>query len=555
MTDIEIAQACKMKHITEIAELAGVDEKYLEQYGNYKAKVDYRMLKDMSDKPDGKLILVTAITPTPAGEGKTTTSVGLADGLRKIGKKSIAALREPSLGPVFGIKGGAAGGGYAQVVPMEDINLHFTGDFHAIGAANNLLAAMLDNHIQQGNALGIDPKKITWKRAVDMNDRQLRNIVDGLGGRMNGVPREDGFDITVASEVMAVLCLSSDIPDLKKRLASIVVGYTYEGKPVTAHDLKAEGAMAALLKDALKPNLVQTLEGTPAFIHGGPFANIAHGCNSITATRMALKLGEYAVTEAGFAADLGAEKFLDIKCRIAGLHPDAVVMVATVRALKYHGGVAKENLNEENLEALEKGLPNLLQHVGNIKNVYHLPCVVAINAFPTDTKAELDLVQKKCNELGVNAVLSEVWAKGGEGGKALAEEVVRLCEEPNDFTFSYELEQPIEDKINDIATKIYHADGVDFTTNAKKQIAEIEANGYRDLPVCMAKTQYSFSDDPSLKGAPKGFRITVRNVKVNAGAGFIVALTGDIMTMPGLPKVPAAEKIDVDENGVISGLF
>ena len=555
MTDIEIAQACKMKHITEIAELAGVDEKYLEQYGNYKAKVDYRMLKDMSDKPDGKLILVTAITPTPAGEGKTTTSVGLADGLRKIGKKSIAALREPSLGPVFGIKGGAAGGGYAQVVPMEDINLHFTGDFHAIGAANNLLAAMLDNHIQQGNALGIDPKKITWKRAVDMNDRQLRNIVDGLGGRMNGVPREDGFDITVASEVMAVLCLSSDIPDLKKRLASIVVGYTYDGKPVTAHDLKAEGAMAALLKDALKPNLVQTLEGTPAFIHGGPFANIAHGCNSITATRMALKLGEYAVTEAGFAADLGAEKFLDIKCRIAGLHPDAVVMVATVRALKYHGGVAKENLNEENLEALEKGLPNLLQHVGNIKNVYHLPCVVAINAFPTDTKAELDLVQKKCNELGVNAVLSEVWAKGGEGGKALAEEVVRLCEEPNDFTFSYELEQPIEDKINDIATKIYHADGVDFTTNAKKQIAEIEANGYRDLPVCMAKTQYSFSDDPTLKGAPKGFRITVRNVKVNAGAGFIVALTGDIMTMPGLPKVPAAEKIDVDENGVISGLF
>ena len=543
-----------MLPITEIAREAGIEDCFLEQYGKYKAKTDGRILKE-SDRPDGKLILVTAITPTPAGEGKTTTSVGLADGLRKIGKKSIAALREPSLGPVFGIKGGAAGGGYAQVVPMEDINLHFTGDFHAIGAANNLLAAMLDNHIQQGNALGIDPKKITWKRAVDMNDRQLRNIVDGLGGRMNGVPREDGFDITVASEVMAVLCLSSDIPDLKKRLASIVVGYTYDGKPVTAHDLKAEGAMAALLKDALKPNLVQTLEGTPAFIHGGPFANIAHGCNSITATRMALKLGEYAVTEAGFAADLGAEKFLDIKCRIAGLHPDAVVMVATVRALKYHGGVAKENLNEENLEALEKGLPNLLQHVGNIKNVYHLPCVVAINAFPTDTKAELDLVQKKCNELGVNAVLSEVWAKGGEGGKALAEEVVRLCEEPNDFTFSYELEQPIEDKINDIATKIYHADGVDFTTNAKKQIAEIEANGYRDLPVCMAKTQYSFSDDPSLKGAPKGFRITVRNVKVNAGAGFIVALTGDIMTMPGLPKVPAAEKIDVDENGVISGLF
>ena len=555
MTDIEIAQACRMKHITEIAKTAGVDEKYLEQYGNYKAKVDYRMLKDFEGKPDGKLILVTAITPTPAGEGKTTTSVGLADGLRKIGKKSIAALREPSLGPVFGIKGGAAGGGYAQVVPMEDINLHFTGDFHAIGAANNLLAAMLDNHIQQGNALGIDPKRITWKRAVDMNDRQLRNIVDGLGGRPNGVPREDGFDITVASEVMAVLCLSADIPDLKKRLASIVVGYTYEGKPVTAHDLHAEGAMAALLKDALKPNLVQTLEGTPAFIHGGPFANIAHGCNSITATRMALKLSDYTVTEAGFAADLGAEKFLDIKCRIAGLHPAAVVMVATVRALKYHGGVAKADLNEENLEALEKGLPNLLQHVGNIKNVYHLPCVVAINAFPTDTAAELDLVQKKCNELGVNAVLSEVWAKGGEGGKALAEEVVRLCDEPNDFTYSYELDQPIEAKINDIATKIYHADGVDFTTKAKKQIAEIEENGYRNLPVCMAKTQYSFSDDPSLKGAPTGFRITVKNAKVNAGAGFIVALTGDIMTMPGLPKVPAAEKIDVDENGVISGLF
>ncbi len=482
-SDIEIAQACEKKKITEIAKIAGVDEKYLEQYGNYKAKVDYRLLKDLEDKPNGKLILVTAITPTPAGEGKTTTSVGLTDGLRKIGKNAIVALREPSLGPVFGIKGGAAGGGYAQVVPMEDINLHFTGDFHAIGAANNLLAAMLDNHIQQGNELGIDVKRITWKRAVDMNDRLLRNIVDGLGGRMQGVPREDGFEITVASEVMAVLCLASDIPDLKKRLGSIIVGYTYQGKPVTAHDLKAEGAMAALLKDALKPNLVQTLEGTPAFIHGGPFANIAHGCNSVTATRMAMKLGDYAVTEAGFAADLGAEKFFDIKCRLAGLTPSAVVIVATVRALKYHGGVPKAELNNENLEALEKGLPNLLQHVGNIKNVYGLPCVVAINAFPTDTKAELDMVEEKCRELGVNVALSEVWAKGGEGGKALAEEVVRLCEQPNHFAPSYELDRPIIDKLNAIATKIYHADGVDLVGNAVKQEKEIEAMGCGGLPI------------------------------------------------------------------------
>ena len=554
-SDIEIAQECKKRHIREIAQIAGVDEKYLEQYGNYKAKVDYALLKDLADKPDGKLILVTAITPTPAGEGKTTTSVGLTDGLRKIGKKSVVALREPSLGPVFGIKGGAAGGGYAQVVPMEDINLHFTGDFHAIGAANNLLAAMLDNHIQQGNALGIDPKQITWRRAVDMNDRQLRHIVDGLGGKAQGVPREDGFDITVASEVMAVLCLASDIPDLKARLGRIIVGYTYDGKPVTAHDLKAEGAMAALLKDALKPNLVQTLEGTPAFIHGGPFANIAHGCNSITATRMALKLGDYVVTEAGFAADLGAEKFLDIKCRMAGLKPNAVVIVATARALKYHGGVPKAELNHENLEALEKGLPNLLQHVSNIRNVYGLPCVVAINAFPTDTKAELDLIEKKCNELGVNVALSEVWAKGGEGGKALAEEVVRLCEQPSDFRFSYELDRPIEEKLETICKRIYHADGVMLTDNAKKQLKQLTELGFDKCPICMAKTQYSFSDDPTRLGAPKDFTVTVRNLKISAGAGFIVALTGDIMTMPGLPKSPAAERIDVDENGKISGLF
>ena len=554
-SDIEIAQECTPKHIREIAAAAGVDEKYLEQYGNYKAKVDYRMLKDLADKPDGKLILVTAITPTPAGEGKTTTSVGLADGLRKIGKNVIVALREPSLGPVFGIKGGAAGGGYAQVVPMEDINLHFTGDFHAIGAANNLLAAMLDNHIQQGNALGIDVKQITWKRCVDMNDRQLRNVVDGLGGRMQGVPREDGFDITVASEVMAVLCLASDIPDLKARLGRIIVGYTYDGKPVTAHDLKAEGAMTALLKDALKPNLVQTLEGTPAFIHGGPFANIAHGCNSVTATRMALKLGDYTVTEAGFAADLGAEKFLDIKCRMAGLTPSAVVVVATVRALKYHGGVAKADLNHENLAALEKGLPNLLQHVENIKEVFGLPCVVAINAFPTDTKAELDLVEAKCKELGANVALSEVWAKGGEGGVALAEEVVRLCEEPGSFRQSYELESSIEEKLDAICKRVYHADGVQLTDNAKKQAKRLTELGFAGMPICMAKTQYSFSDDPALLGAPRGFTVTVRNLKVSAGAGFIVALTGDIMTMPGLPKSPAAERIDVDEDGKISGLF
>ena len=554
-TDIEIAQACEKEKITAVAERAGIPEEYLELYGNYKAKIDYRFLKNNADKPDGKLILVTAITPTPAGEGKTTTSVGLADGLRKLGKNAMVALREPSLGPVFGVKGGAAGGGYAQVVPMEDINLHFTGDFHAIGAANNLLAAMLDNHIQQGNALGIDPKQITWKRAVDMNDRQLRHIVDGLGGRMQGVPREDGFEITVASEVMAVLCLASDITDLKARLARIIVGYTYDGKPVTAHDLKAEGAMAALLKDALKPNLVQTLEGTPAFIHGGPFANIAHGCNSITATRMALKCADYVVTEAGFAADLGAEKFLDIKCRMANLKPSAVVIVATVRALKYHGGVPKAELNNENLDALEKGLPNLLQHVSNIKNVFGLPCVVAINAFPTDTKAELDMVEAKCKELGVNVALSEVWAKGGEGGKALATEVVRLCEQPNDFHQSYELESSIMDKLTAICTKVYHADGVQLVGNAVKQIKQIEELGFGNLPICMAKTQYSFSDDPSLLGAPKGFTVTVRNLKVCAGAGFIVALTGDIMTMPGLPKVPAAEKIDVDENGVITGLF
>ena len=554
-TDIQIAQECEMENIRVIAERAGVDEKYLEMYGNYKAKVDYKLLKDNADKPNGKLILVTAINPTPAGEGKTTTTVGLADGMRKIGKNVVVALREPSLGPVFGVKGGAAGGGYAQVVPMEDINLHFTGDFHAIGAANNLIAAMLDNHIQQGNALGVDVKQITWKRAVDMNDRQLRNIVNGLGGRMQGVPREDGFDITVASEIMAVLCLASDITDLKERLALIVVAYTFDGKPVTVADIKAQGACAALLKDALKPNLVQTLEGTPAFIHGGPFANIAHGCNSVTATKMALKLGDYAITEAGFGADLGAEKFLDIKCRMAGLAPSAVVIVATVRALKNHGGVAKADLNNENLEALEAGLPNLLQHVDNIKNVYGLPVVVAINAFPTDTKAELDLVEAKCNELGVNVALSEVWAKGGEGGIALAEEVVRLCEEPSDFKFCYDENASIMEKLEAIATKIYHADGVDLIEKAPKQLQQLEELGFDKMPICMAKTQYSFTDDQTKKGAPKGFRISVRNLKVSAGAGFVVALTGDIMTMPGLPKVPAAERIDVDENGVITGLF
>ena len=557
MTDIEIAQQCRMHPIADIAATAGIDESYLEQYGRYKAKIDPQLLKDRAERPDGKLILVTAINPTPAGEGKTTTSVGLADGLRKIGKNAVAALREPSLGPVFGVKGGAAGGGYAQVVPMEDINLHFTGDFHAIGAANNLLAAMLDNHIQQGNALGIDVKQITWKRCVDMNDRQLRQIVDGLGGRIQGVPREDGFDITVASEVMAVLCLASDITDLKARLGRMIVAYTFNGKPVTAHDLKAEGAMTALLKDALKPNLVQTLEGTPTLIHGGPFANIAHGCNSVTATRMALKLGDYVVTEAGFGADLGAEKFLDIKCRLAGLRPNAVVIVATVRALKSHGGVPKAELNTENLDALEKGLPNLLHHVNTIRSTYHLPCVVAINAFPTDTEAELRLVEDKCRELGVRAVLSEVWAKGGEGGKALAEEVVRLCEQPSAeaFTFSYPTDTTLVNKLNAIVQRVYGGAQAVLTPAAQKQAERLTELGFGDLPVCMAKTQYSLSDDPTLLGAPKDFAVTVRSLKVSAGAGFIVALTGEIMTMPGLPKVPAAEKIDVDENGRITGLF
>ncbi|WP_209342832.1 formate--tetrahydrofolate ligase [Flavonifractor sp. AGMB03687] len=554
-TDIEIAQACEMKHIRDIAALAGVDEDYLEYYGKYKAKIDLKLLADREGRPDGKLVLVTAINPTPAGEGKTTTTVGLADGMRRLGKNTVVALREPSLGPVFGVKGGAAGGGYAQVVPMEDINLHFTGDFHAIGAANNLLAAMLDNHIQQGNALDIDVKHITWKRCVDMNDRQLRNIVCGLGGRMQGVPREDGFDITVASEIMAVLCLATGLSDLKARLGRMVVAYSRAGAPITAHDLKAEGAMAALLKDAIKPNLVQTLEGTPAFIHGGPFANIAHGCNSVMATRVAMKMGDYAITEAGFGADLGAEKFLDIKCRLAGLKPSAVVVVATVRALKHHGGVAKADLNNENLEALEKGLPNLLRHVENITTVYGLPCVVAINRFPSDTEAELKLVEDKCKALGVNVALSEVWAKGGEGGIALAKEVIRLCEEPNHFSFAYELDQPIEAKLADIVKKVYHGDGVVLTPAAKKQAAELTALGFGGLPICMAKTQYSFSDDQNLLGAPDGFTVTVRNIKVSAGAGFLVALTGDIMTMPGLPKVPAAEKVDVDENGKISGLF
>ena len=554
-SDIEIAQETPMLHIREIAKTAGVDEKYLEQYGYYKAKVDYNILKDMADKPNGKLVLVTAINPTPAGEGKTTTTVGLADAMRRIGKNVMVALREPSLGPVFGVKGGAAGGGYAQVVPMEDINLHFTGDFHAIGAANNLLAAMLDNHIYQGNALGIAPRQITWRRCVDMNDRQLRFVVDGLGGKVNGTPREDGYDITVASEIMAVLCLASDINDLKARLARLVVGYTYAGKPVTAGDLHAQGAMAALLKDALKPNLVQTLEHTPAFVHGGPFANIAHGCNSVTATKIALKLGDYAITEAGFGADLGAEKFLDIKCRMAGLKPSCVVLVATARALKYNGGVPKAETGKENLEALEKGLPNLLQHVSNITTVYKLPCVVAINRFPTDTEAELKLIETKCRELGVNVALSEVWGKGGEGGVELAKEVIRLCEQPNDFTFSYELNCSIKEKIEAIAKKIYHADGVNFTANAEKQIKTLTELGYDHMPICMAKTQYSFTDDQTKLGAPRDFTITVRNVKVSAGAGFLVALTGEIMTMPGLPKVPAAERIDVDETGKISGLF
>lgn len=554
-TDIEIAQSVEMKPITEIAAAAGIDDKYIEQYGRYKAKVDYSLLNE-NKRGDGKLILVTAITPTPAGEGKTTTTIGLADGLRRVGKNVVVALREPSLGPVFGIKGGAAGGGYAQVVPMEDINLHFTGDFHAIGAANNLLAAMLDNHIYQGNALNIDPRRITWKRCVDMNDRQLRFITDGLGGRVNGVPREDGYDITVASEIMAVFCLSKSISDLKERLSKIIVAYTYDEKPVTAGDLKAVGAMTALLKDALKPNLVQTLEGTPAFIHGGPFANIAHGCNSIMATRMAMRLGDYAVTEAGFGADLGAEKFLDIKCRMAGLKPDAVVIVATVRALKMHGGVAKTELAEENLSALEKGIPNLLRHVSNIKNVYKLPSVVAVNRFPTDTDAEIELIINKCKQLGVNVVLSTVWAEGGKGGEALAKEVVRLCEEEKgDFTYSYELDGSIEDKITAVVKKIYGGDGITVTPQAKKEIDRLTALGFDKCPICIAKTQYSFSDDQTKLGAPEHFTVTVKKVKVSAGAGFVVVLTGDIMTMPGLPKVPSAEKIDVDEQGKISGLF
>ena len=555
LTDIEIAQGCKMKHIRDIAATAHVDEKYIEQYGNHKAKIDLSLL-DETDRKDGKLVLVTAITPTPAGEGKTTTTIGLADGLRRIGKDAVVALREPSLGPVFGIKGGAAGGGYAQVVPMEDINLHFTGDFHAIGAANNLLAAMLDNHIQQGNALGIDVRKITWKRCVDMNDRQLRFIVDGMGGKANGVPREDGFDITVASEIMAVLCLSTSISDLKDRLSKIIVGYTYDDKPVTCGQLKAQGAMTALLKDSRKPNRVQTLEGTPAFVHGGPFANIAHGCNSVMATKMALKMGDYAVTEAGFGADLGAEKFLDIKCRMAGLTPNAVVIVATVRALKMHGGLDKKQLDTEDLGALEKGIPNLLRHVSNIKNVYKLPCVVAVNRFPTDTDAEIDFIIKKCKELGVNTVLSTVWAEGGKGGEALAKEVVRLCEEEKgDFTFSYDTEMTIAEKIEAIVKKVYGGDGISIMPNAKKQIAQLESLGFGKCPVCIAKTQYSFSDDPTKLGAPEHFTVTVKNVKISAGAGFIVVLTGDILTMPGLPKSPAAERIDVDENGKITGLF
>ena len=544
-----------MKNIQEIAASAGLDSKYIELYGNYKAKVDYNLLEDMKDKPDGKVILVTAISPTPAGEGKTTTTVGLADALRLIDKNVLVALREPSLGPVFGVKGGAAGGGYAQVVPMEDINLHFTGDMHAIGAANNLLAAMLDNHIQQGNALKIDPRRITWKRCVDMNDRQLRFITDGLGGKPNGTPREDGFDITVASEIMAILCLASDIEDLKKRISNIIVGYSYDNEPVTAGQLKAQGAMAALLKDALKPNLVQTLEKTPAFIHGGPFANIAHGCNSVMATRMAMKMADYVVTEAGFGADLGAEKFLDIKCRMSVIRPSAVVVVATVRALKHHGGVAKADLGQENLEALEKGLPNLLQHVENITGVYGLPAVVAINRFPTDTEAELKLIEDKCRELGVNVALSEVWGKGGKGGIALAEEVVRLCDEPNNFDFAYSLDMSIEEKIRAIAQKVYRADDINILPAAMKQLKQLEELGFGNLPICVAKTQYSFSDDQTLLGAPRGFVLTVRNLKVSAGAGFIVALTGDIMTMPGLPKKPAAENIDVDKTGKISGLF
>lgn len=553
-SDIEISQEAKMEKILDIAKSAGIDEKYVEQYGNYKAKIDLSILNDIK-KEDGKLILVTAITPTPAGEGKTTTSIGLADGLRKINKNAVLALREPSLGPVFGVKGGATGGGYAQVVPMEDINLHFTGDFHAIGAANNLLAAMIDNHIYQGNALRIDPRKITWRRCVDMNDRQLRFVVDGLGGKTNGMPREDGYDITVASEVMAVFCLASSISDLKKRLSNIIVGYNYDDEPVTAGDLHAEGAMTALLKDAFKPNLVQTLEKTPAIVHGGPFANIAHGCNSVIATKLALKLGDYVVTEAGFGADLGAEKFLDIKCRVAGIKPSAVVVVATVRALKMHGGLKKTELENEDLDALKRGIPNLLRHVSNMKDVYKLPVVVAVNRFPADTEKELELVISECKKLGVNVVLSEVWAKGGEGGVKLAEEVVKLCEEKNDFSFSYELDIKIEDKIRAVVQRVYGGRDINITADAKKQIKKIKELGYDKLPICIAKTQYSFSDDQKKLGAPEDFEVTIRNVKVSAGAGFIVVLTGDIMTMPGLPKVPAAENIDVDDEGKITGLF
>ncbi len=554
-SDIEIAQNAEMLDIRDIAASAGIDQKYLDLHGNYKAKINTEIMEDLSENPDGKLILVTAITPTPAGEGKTTTSVGLSDGLHYIGKKVMVALREPSLGPVFGIKGGATGGGYAQILPMEDINLHFTGDFHAIGAANNLLAAMLDNHIHHGNELGIDVRRITWKRVVDMNDRQLRNVVDGMGGHSQGMPREDGFDITVASEVMAIFCLSTSLMDLKERLGNIVVAYTYEGKPVTAAQLKANGAMAALLKDAIKPNLAQTIEHTPAFVHGGPFANIAHGCNSVIATKTAMKLADYVVTEAGFGADLGAEKFIDIMCRLTGVRPSAVVIVATVRALKMHGGVPLDQLGHEDLEALERGLPNLLQHVENITKVFGLPAVVALNEFPLDTKAELELVENKCHELGVNVVLSQVWEKGGEGGQDLAREVVRLCDEPNNFAFSYDVNASIEEKLTAIATKIYHAGGINLVGDALEQIRELEENGYGNLPICMAKTQYSFSDDPTLLGAPKNFWLAVRELKVSAGAGFIVALTGDMMTMPGLPKTPAAERIDVDKDGKITGLF
>ncbi len=555
-SDIEIAQEASVKVINEVAAELDIPEEYVENYGKYKAKIDYNILRDYRDKPDGKLILVTAITPTPAGEGKTTTTVGLGDALSRLGNKTVIALREPSLGPVFGIKGGAAGGGYAQVVPMEDINLHFTGDIHAVTTANNLIAAMLDNHIQQGNPLGIDPRQIVWKRCMDMNDRQLRFITDGLGGKPNGTPREDGFDISVASEVMAVLCLASDIRDLKERIARMVIAYTYDGKPVTAGDIKAQGAVAALMKDALKPNLVQTLENTPAFIHGGPFANIAHGCNSVVATKLALKMGDYVVTEAGFGADLGAEKFLDIKCRASGLRPDAVVIVATARALKHHGGVAKADLNNENIPALEVGIENLLKHVENITQNFGLPAVVAINEFPTDTRAEMDFIEQKCRELGVNAVLSQVWAKGGEGGEALAKEVIRaIDEEKNEFRFTYDTDMPVKEKIEAIAKKIYGADGVDYLGKTSKQIADLEAMGFGNLPVCIAKTQYSLSDDPQKLGRPSGFNVAVRNVKPSVGAGFIVVLTGDIMTMPGLPKVPAAEAIDVDDSGKISGLF